>query len=387
MPQPVPEPDRLQRLRGPRPALGRADSQRHQRRLDVLLPAQRGDQVEGLEDEPDGGGPDLGDLALPQVGQVLAVEVHDARGRPVQAAQDLQQRGLAVSGRALDGQPFAVLDDQVHPRERGHGGPALLIFLLNVGQLVHDFLSVHVLDSWSLGSWTPGHSLRASAAAGRSRAARQPPNDPAMKPPATASTTASTTAPIVTGAVRWTATVWVALAASRLKAPPPGGPPPPPGGPPKPPPPPKVRAPPGVAEPVVWPTDAHRGGASRETREAPANPSATPTAPPRMPIAMASPMTWPTIRLLRQPSALSVPNSLTRRETAAIVSRLASRNAATRTATASHLPRLLARLDALAREPVTSLARSLEVVTVAPGTTPEIDLDTLPMPAALAAAT
>jgi hypothetical protein len=142
MPQPVAEPDGLQRLRGPHPALGRADSQRHQRGLDILLRAQRGDEVEGLEDEPDRRGSDLRDLALPQGGQVLAVEVHDAGGRPVQAAKDLQQRGLAVAGRALDGQPLAVFDDQIHPCERFYGGPALLIFLLNVGQLVHDFLSV-----------------------------------------------------------------------------------------------------------------------------------------------------------------------------------------------------------------------------------------------------
>ena len=77
-----------------------------------------------------------------------------------------------------------------------------------------------------------------------------------------------------------------------------------------------------------------------------------------------SPITWPTMRRLCQPSAFSVPNSRTRRDTAAIVSRLASRNAAMRTAIASHLPRLLARLEALDSEPVTSLARSLEVVTV-----------------------
>ena len=71
-----------------------------------------------------------------------------------------------------------------------------------------------------------------------------------------------------------------------------------------------------------------------------------------------------------------MPNSRTRRDTAAMVSRLASRNAAIRTAMASHLPRLLARLEVLAREPVTSLARSEELVTVDDGTALEISLDT-----------
>ena len=96
-----------------------------------------------------------------------------------------------------------------------------------------------------------------------------------------------------------------------------------------------------------------------------------------MPMVIDSPSTWPMIRLLRQPSALRVPNSRTRRDTADMVSRLASRKAATRTAIASHLPRLLARLEALDSEPVTSLARSLEVVTVALGVACVISLDTV----------
>ena len=74
--------------------------------------------------------------------------------------------------------------------------------------------------------------------------------------------------------------------------------------------------------------------------------------PPMMPMAIASPTTWPTTRRLFQPSALSVPNSRTRRDTADMVRRLASRNAAASTAMASHLPRLFARLDALETEPV-----------------------------------
>src|SRR5579859_7729625 len=87
-----------------------------------------------------------------------------------------------------------------------------------------------------------------------------------------------------------------------------------------------------------------------------------------MPIAIDSPTTWPTTRRDRQPRAFSVPNSRTRRDTADMVSRLASRKAAMRTAIASHLPRLLASDEALAREPVTWLARLLSSVTVEPET-------------------
>ena len=105
---------------------------------------------------------------------------------------------------------------------------------------------------------------------------------------------------------------------------------------------------------------------------APPMPTSTPAAPPMRPMTSDSPMICRRIRPLRQPIALSVPNSRTRRVTADIVSRLARPNAAASTATASHLPRLLARLEALDSEPVTSLARSLEVVTVALGRAAEI---------------
>ena len=48
--------------------------------------------------------------------------------------------------------------------------------------------------------------------------------------------------------------------------------------------------------------------------------------PPATPITIDSPITWLITRRLRQPSALSVPNSRTRRATADIVSKLASRS-------------------------------------------------------------
>ena len=64
-----------------------------------------------------------------------------------------------------------------------------------------------------------------------------------------------------------------------------------------------------------------------------------------------------------------------------------SSRAARSPATASHLPRLLARLEALDRDPVTSLARLAEVVTVAPGTAARISFCTAAMSLALVAAT
>src|ERR1700677_1048863 len=69
----------------------------------------RWDEVEGLEDEADGCSADLGELAFPQAGQVLAGEFHGVWGRAVESTEDLQQGALAVTGRALDGQPVTVL--------------------------------------------------------------------------------------------------------------------------------------------------------------------------------------------------------------------------------------------------------------------------------------
>src|SRR3979409_1661108 len=114
---------------------------------------------------------------------------------------------------------------------------------------------------------------------------------------------------------------------------------------------------------------------------------ATPAAPPAMPMTTASPMIWRMIRRLRQPIALRVPNSRTRRETAATVRMTAGPNAGATPATASHLPRLLARVEALDSDPVTSLARLAEVVTVAVGRAREISLETALISAALAADT
>jgi hypothetical protein len=70
-----------------------------------------------------------------------------------------------------------------------------------------------------------------------------------------------------------------------------------------------------------------------------------------------------------------------------MVSRLASKNAATSARMASHLPRLLARLAVVDSEPVISLARSAEVVTVEPETVLEISLATELTLLALLAAT
>src|ERR1700722_16545873 len=84
--------------------------------------------------------------------------------------------------------------------------------------------------------------------AGRSRAARQPPKAPAIRPPAIASSTAAAIAPAVTGAVRCTWTV-AAVSVARRKAPVPPVTPPPPNPPPPLPPPPPPNPPPPLPPP------------------------------------------------------------------------------------------------------------------------------------------
>ena len=183
----------------PGSAVGSGHLQGSQSGLDVLLGRQGGNEVEGLEDEPDRGGADLGQLGFPQRGQVTAVELGHAGGGAVQGAEDLQQGGFAVPGGALDGQPFAVLDDQVHPGQRVHGVRAFAVVLGDPGQLVHGCPFLLAVPA-AYATW-------ASAAAGRSRAARHPPNDPAISPPAIASSTASSTTLSVTDVSRETVTV------------------------------------------------------------------------------------------------------------------------------------------------------------------------------------
>src|SRR5580704_8449038 len=145
------------------------------------------------------------------------------------------------------------------------------------------------------------------ASAGRSRAARQPPNAPAISPPRIARPTATMITPIVTGACRCSVTVPAPRAASENAprkgllplVPLVGNPRPPPPNPP----PPKLRAPPGVAEPVVLLARlAVSGDENLLTSATPAKPRPTPITPPTMPIATASPITWKTILRLFQPS-------------------------------------------------------------------------------------
>ncbi len=85
-------------------------------------------QEELLEDEPDAGGPQVGDLAVVQRGHVDAGDPHHSRGGPVERAHQVQQRGLARARRAGDGRELALADGEAHAPQGGHRRLAMVDF-------------------------------------------------------------------------------------------------------------------------------------------------------------------------------------------------------------------------------------------------------------------
>jgi hypothetical protein len=100
MTEAVLEPDPSRDLadgRAPRPA-----AVQPQRQADVLRDGERGQQVEGLEHEPDPLAPQDGQLSLAEPRQVGVAERHRARVRPVEPCGDVEECALAGARRAHD---------------------------------------------------------------------------------------------------------------------------------------------------------------------------------------------------------------------------------------------------------------------------------------------
>jgi hypothetical protein len=107
---------------------------------DVVQRREALDQVELLEDEAEAAAADLGQEALGQARDVLAVQPHAALGRPCQAADQSQQRGLARAAGAAQAVTFLRLDVQVDAVER----PVLVVAALVEGladELVSSIIS------------------------------------------------------------------------------------------------------------------------------------------------------------------------------------------------------------------------------------------------------
>src|SRR5580765_3435176 len=94
--------------------------------LDVLNRGERRDQVELLEDESERAQAERRELAVAEAGQVPALEDHVARARPVERAEQLEQRRLPGAARALERDELARVELEVDAVERAHGRrPAL----------------------------------------------------------------------------------------------------------------------------------------------------------------------------------------------------------------------------------------------------------------------
>jgi hypothetical protein len=118
-------------------ALGGAQAQVavEHRQLDVLDGPGARQQVEALEDEADLRVADLGPLVAVETRDVDAVQPVGARGRPVEAAQDVHERRLAGARGAHDGDQLPGLDREVDPLQGVNLDLAHLVDLRQVADL------------------------------------------------------------------------------------------------------------------------------------------------------------------------------------------------------------------------------------------------------------
>ena len=118
--EPVAQPDRVERVdRGADPGAARGLVV-HLRQQHVLQRRPVRQQMEGLEDEPDPAAAQRGPVPVAQPARVQAVQQVAARGRRVEQAEQVQQRGLARAGRPGHRHVVTRLDDQVGRAQRRH---------------------------------------------------------------------------------------------------------------------------------------------------------------------------------------------------------------------------------------------------------------------------
>ena len=90
----------------------RGQPRRCKRQADVLEARQRRQQVEELEDEPDGVSPDLRELVVRKAAERLAADPHFAGGGPIEAADEIEQRRFPGAGRPDDRHHLTLGDGQ-----------------------------------------------------------------------------------------------------------------------------------------------------------------------------------------------------------------------------------------------------------------------------------
>src|SRR5439155_14874944 len=104
---------------------------------DVLRRGEAGQQVEVLEDVTDAAAAQRGELAPAAPAEDRAVHGDLALRGPVQAAGQVQQGGLARTGRPHHGDQLAGRHGEAHPAQRVHGGLTLAVHPVDVAHLEH----------------------------------------------------------------------------------------------------------------------------------------------------------------------------------------------------------------------------------------------------------
>src|SRR5690606_8177096 len=122
--EPPLEPDERERLLGWHRIVRDLGDER-----DVLPRRQARHQVVELKDEPDVPAPIERELALRGSGKLLAAEQQPAGGRPVEAAEDVEQRRFAAARRAEEHDELALRDSEVDAAQRMHGARAAAVDL------------------------------------------------------------------------------------------------------------------------------------------------------------------------------------------------------------------------------------------------------------------
>jgi len=92
-----------------------------QREQHVLLDGERGQQVEGLEDEAEAAAAQFGELVLAEACDLGAAEPDGAGGGAVESGGALQEGRLAGAGRSHHGGEAAVREAQVDAAQGVHG--------------------------------------------------------------------------------------------------------------------------------------------------------------------------------------------------------------------------------------------------------------------------
>ena len=119
--------DECQRRAGAAQPLGGRQVGQQQRQLDIALGGQHRQQVVGLEDEADVARAPAGEIGVAQPVDRQALDLDAARGRPVEAADQVEERALARSGRPHQRDVVTAGDVEVEEAAQylyDHGIPA-----------------------------------------------------------------------------------------------------------------------------------------------------------------------------------------------------------------------------------------------------------------------